>query len=117
MRCVPSVSRRTPAPVSCHRTRRPARSDVNQPAAAVRASAWRAVLSSTPHAPSDPTSVPVHTGAPAGSTNSPRIVISSERALGRAVDDGSTPDSLPDVPHLTVDGHSLDYVRIDGAAP
>jgi pimeloyl-ACP methyl ester carboxylesterase len=33
------------------------------------------------------------------------------------VDDGSTPDSLPDVPHLTVDGHSLDYVRIDGAAP
>src|SRR5579859_2188311 len=81
MRSAPSLSRRWPGGVSDQRTWRPARSAASQPSAAVRASAWRADLSSTPNSPSADTRVWVQTGAPRGRTNSPRMVISRDRAL------------------------------------
>ena len=81
MRAAPSVSSPWPQGERSHRTRRPTRSEVSIPSAAVRASAWRADFSSTPTRPRTSTTVWVHTGRPAGSTTSPSTVISRERAL------------------------------------
>jgi len=57
------------------------RSEASHPSAAVRASACRPDLSSTPNNASADTSVCVQTDPPRGRTNSPRMVISSDRAL------------------------------------
>jgi pimeloyl-ACP methyl ester carboxylesterase len=43
-------------------------------------------------------------------------VSSNERALVRAVGGTSTADSLPEMPYVTLDGHSLEYALIAGTA-
>src|SRR5215470_3100295 len=81
MRAAPSASSSWPCAVSAHRTRRPARWAMIQPSAASLARAWRADFSPSPRPPATWSRVEVHGGSPAGSTNSPRTVSSSERAL------------------------------------
>src|SRR5699024_10357188 len=81
MRSVPSARGVRPVSGSCHRTRRPCRSDSMRPWLAVRAIVCRADFSSTPRAPRAVTRVPVHADPPRGWTNSPSAVSSSARAL------------------------------------
>jgi hypothetical protein len=68
------------------RERRPWRSVWSQPALTLRASAWRAACVLWPRVPSAPISVSCHALPEAGSTYSPSIVSSTDRAAGAPTD-------------------------------
>src|SRR5271166_5180770 len=81
MRSDPDVSRRSALGVSRQRVRRPTRSAVSQPSAAVRMSACLVAFSSTPRRLIASMIAAVQTVPPADSTYSPRIVKIRPRAL------------------------------------
>src|SRR5262245_27301200 len=111
MRRAPSRRSRAPASVSRHWVRRPFLVGASHPSVAVRASACRAAVGSTPNPPSTSTNVVVQIGRVAGNMYSPSTVSNNERA---EFDGGRRAWISGKVHILVVEGLAVDRVARRG---